>query len=63
MTKERLDFLIIEEGLTKQEKKLFTKILYNREKALIWEFVEIRKVRLEVIFFKKFALFYIRYGV
>ena len=49
MTKERLDSLIIGEGLTKQKKELFTKILYNREKALIWEFIEIGKVRSEVV--------------
>ncbi len=51
MIKERLDSLIIGEGLMKQEKELFIKILYNREKVLVWEFIEIRKVRLEVISF------------
>ncbi len=48
MTKERLDFLILKKGLTKQEKELFIKIFYNREKALVWEFIKIRKVRSEV---------------
>ena len=50
MIKERLDSLIIEEGLIKQEKELFIEIFYNRKKILVWEFVEIGKVRLEIIF-------------
>ena len=48
MTKERLDSLIIEKDLIKQEKKLFTEILYNREKILVWEFIKIKKMWSEV---------------
>jgi len=32
----------------KQEKELFIEIFYNREKTLVWEFVEIKKIWLEV---------------
>jgi len=32
----------------KQEKELFIKIFYNREKVLAWEFIKIRKIRPEV---------------
>jgi len=49
LIKERLNSLIIKEDLMKQEKKLFIEMFYNREKVLVWEFVEIGKVRLEVI--------------
>ena len=48
MTKERLDSLIIKENLIKQEKELFTEILYIREKILAWEFIKIEKVRSEI---------------
>ncbi len=48
LIKERLDSLIIKEDLIKQEKELFIEIFYNREKVLIWEFIKIRKVRLEI---------------
>ncbi len=48
LIKERLDSLIIKEDLIKQEKELFIEIFYNREKVLIWEYIKIRKVRLEI---------------
>ncbi len=56
MTKERLDSLIIKEDLTKQKKKLFIKIFYNREKILIQEFRKIGKVRLEVVSLQKIRI-------
>lgn len=30
--------------ITEQEKKVFTKMLYNREVVLAWDFIEIKKV-------------------
>ncbi len=57
--KERLDFLIIKEDLTKQEKELFIEMFYNREKVLVWEFIEIGKMRLEVVFFLKDSYYFI----
>ena len=37
LTKECLEKLIVEEGLMAQEKDVFIKMLYNREKALAFE--------------------------
>ena len=48
LTKERLDKLIIRKELTLEEKELFLEMLFNREKAIAFDYTHCRKVRLEV---------------
>lgn len=48
LTPERLDKMIIGDGITEQEKKIFTEMLYNREAVLAWDFTEIEKFKREV---------------
>lgn len=40
--------MIIENGMTKQEKKVFIEILYNKEAILAWDFTKIKKVKKKV---------------
>lgn len=42
--------MIIEDEMTKKEKEIFTKILYNREMVLTRDFIEIEKIKREVAF-------------
>lgn len=37
--------MIIKDGMTFEEKKVFTKMLYNREAVLAWDFLEMDKVK------------------
>lgn len=41
--------MIVDDGMTFAEKKLLTKMLFNREAALAWNFLEIGQVRFEVV--------------
>jgi hypothetical protein len=48
LTKERVSKLIVGSDLTKQEKAVFTEILYNREKVLAFDFSHCGKIHLDV---------------
>ena len=48
LTEERAVKLVIGEGLTVQERAVFFEMLYNREKALAFNFSHRGKIRLEV---------------
>ena len=48
ITPERLQRMIIGDGMTPQEKDLLTEMLYNREAALAWDFTEMGKIKPEV---------------
>ena len=45
---KRLGKMIIRDGMTEQEKEVLSKMLYNREVVLAWEFIEMGKVKREV---------------
>lgn len=49
-TFELLAKMTIGENIIAQEKKDLTKILYNKEAVLVWDFTEIGKVKKEVAF-------------
>ncbi len=40
--------MIIGEGMIAEEKEVLTKMLYNREALLAWDFTEIGKVKREI---------------
>ena len=48
LTKECAAKLVVREGLTLQEKAMLLKMLYNREKALAFNFLHCKKICLEV---------------
>ena len=48
LTPKRLCKMIIEEGMTAQEKEVLIEMLYNRVAVLAWDFTEIGKVKREV---------------
>src|SRR6266576_6426648 len=48
LTKERIEKLIVGEGLTPQERDVFVEMLYNREKAVAFEWEHKGMVRPEV---------------
>ena len=50
---KRLGKMIIGEGMTAQEKEVLTEILYNRKAVLAWDFIEMRKVKIEVASLQK----------
>ena len=41
--------MITSNGMTLQEKEVFTEVFYNREAVLIWDFSEMRKTKKEVV--------------
>lgn len=45
---KKLDKIIIEDDIIEQEKEIFTEILYNREAILVWDFIEMRKVKKKI---------------
>ncbi len=45
ITPERLQRMIIEDGMTPQENDLLTEMLYNREAALAWDYTEMGKIK------------------
>ena len=45
--------MIIGDGLIEQEKEVLTKMLYNKEAVLAWDFTEIRKVKRKVALSQK----------
>ena len=45
---ERIEALVVGDSLQKKEKELFIEMLYNREKALAFDFSEIGKVKPDV---------------
>lgn len=47
-TSERLAKMIIEDNMISQEKKVLTKILYNQDVILAWDFTKMRKVKREI---------------
>ena len=47
-TKEQIEQLIVEDSLQFKEKELFIEMLYNWEKALAFDFLEIRKVKPDI---------------
>ena len=47
-TPEQVGKMIIGDGMTEQEKKILTKMLYNREVVLTWDFTKMEKVKKEV---------------
>lgn len=48
LTPERLAKMIVGDVMTAQEKEVLTKMLYNREAVLAWDFTEMGKVNREV---------------
>ena len=40
--------IIIRNGITEQEKEVFTEMLYNKKAVLAWNFAEMRKVKKEI---------------
>ena len=48
LTPERLGKMVIGESMTAKEKEILTKIFYNREAVLAWDFTEMGKVRRKV---------------
>jgi len=48
LTEERLQKLVVGEWLWPRERKLFTEMCYNREKAFAFDFTEIGRVRTDV---------------
>ena len=48
LTKEQIERLVVGDSLWSKEKELFIEMLYNREKALAFDFSEIRKVKPDV---------------
>ena len=50
LTPKRLRKMIMREGMTAQENKIFIKMLYNRKAILAWDFTEMGKVRKKVAF-------------
>lgn len=55
-TPKQLGKIVIREGMTAQEKEVFTKIFYNREAILAWNFTEMRKVKREVASLQKIRI-------
>lgn len=45
--------MIIRDDMTFEEKKVFTKMLYNQEAVLAWNFLEMSKVKEKVALFQK----------
>ena len=56
LTSDRLGKMVIGEGMTAQEKEILTKMLYNREAVLAWDFIKVGKVRKEVAFLQKIQM-------
>ena len=50
LTSKRLAKMIIKDIMISQEKDLLTKILYNQEIILIWDFKKMGKVKNKVVF-------------
>ena len=48
LTEERIAKLIIGKDLTAEEKELFLEMLFNKEKAIVFNYLYYKKVRLEV---------------
>ena len=48
LTDERIKDLIVGDSLWPKERELFIEVLYNREKALTFDFLHIRKVKADV---------------
>lgn len=48
LTLERLPKMIIGDSMTRQEKEVLTKILYNQEAVLVCDFLEMGKIKKKV---------------
>lgn len=48
--------MIIADCITFQQKNLFIKILYNQEAVLLWDFIEMEKVKKEVVLAQKIQI-------
>lgn len=53
LTPEQLAKMIIGDGMTAQEKDILTKMLYNQETVLAWDFTKIGKVKRKVASLQK----------
>jgi len=49
LTEKRIRDLVVGDNLWLRERELFLEMLYNREKAIAFDFSHIGKVRLEVV--------------
>lgn len=52
-TPKQMSKMIIRDGMTEQEKEIFTEMLYNRKAILTWNFIKMRKVKRKIIFPQK----------
>ncbi len=50
---EQLDKIIIEDDIIKQEKEALIEMLYNKEVVLTYDFMEMRKDKIEVVLLQK----------
>ena len=48
LTKEQIKDLVIKDSLWPKEKEVFLEMLYNQEKAITFDFLHIRKVKLNI---------------
>ena len=49
LTKKRIKDLVVGDNLQLRERELFLEMLYNQEKAIAFNFLHIKKVRLKVV--------------